>query len=142
MVEMTTTEVILILGFIVLIILAIVIAVAIFRMCGQISQTLSSVQKQIDDLDHEPKRLIHNANEISENVHDKLTCFDPLFRSVERIGEGIEYSASRYRDETLQKFLGEQAQKKEEEEQYDDVAEAIELVLKGVNLFYKFKKRS
>lgn len=140
---MSTYEILLlvvVVGFSVLVFCGIYLSVSLARTLKSVNQTLASLQEQVNTLNDEPKHLIHNANALSKNVHYKMECLDPLFATIHNIGEALNASTLKYKDEVLFQSLYERLHRKEES-RADQAAEAIELALRGVNLFQKFKKK-
>ena len=117
---MSTLEIIVLVAVVAFFILAIFGAMFLYSTCKamqKVTQTLESIKKQIDDLDHEPRELLHHANEITSNVHGKMKCLDPIFHSVKRVGEGLE------------------------ERDQDTLVESVDLAIKAIRLWQDIKKR-
>ena len=82
---MTTAEIILIITGISLVVITVYLARFLHHASisiKNINQTLSVIHKQIDDLGTEPKDIVHNVHELSEDLCTKLKYLDPVFRTV------------------------------------------------------------
>lgn len=126
---MTPFEIILLIFALAFVLLVIFLA----KLLNTASNTLSSVQKQIEDLGHEPRNLVRHANEIAVNLNHKLKNLDPLFHTVANIGEALECKTTR----SPQPEHGEKVQWNSEESKWSDVAD---LVIAGANLWQKIKR--
>ncbi len=135
---MTTIEIIFLaiaIAFIILVIFLSMMSITALKTFQQINQTLSSLQKQIDALDHAPRTFLNHANEISANLNYKMRCLDPAFRSIQNLGEKMECQTSK---SLLLKRISDTST----DTTFENVSEVIELVLKGFSLWQKFKIRS
>lgn len=138
---MTTTEIIILvaaLALIILVVFAAFLAVAAIRTLRNVDQVLGSLQKQLDDLDGSPRTFLNQANELSVNLNHKMRCLDPIFNSISNVGNGLQAETSNERDKTLLRYLNE----KKQESNLETISDGIELALRGINLWQKFKKRS
>ena len=129
-----------ILGFIILAACLIFLIIAIIKTLNALTQVFNSLEKQIEDLDRGPHKLISQANELSENLNHKMKCLDPLFHSVSNIGDELEYRTAKYKDERLLNYLFEKVNQKEETK-VDQALDIAALVLNVLELLQKFKKR-
>lgn len=129
-----------VLGFIVLAACVIFLVIAVVKTFNSITQLFVSLQKQVENLDAEPRKLIGQANELSESLNYKMKCLDPLFHSVSNIGECVDRRTAKYKNEKLLDYLFERLEEKDESK-LDQVLDAATLALNALELFQKFKKR-
>lgn len=124
-----TTLLIVAIASLLLVLIAGYIAISLVRVLKRVDQTLSSFQKQIDDLGSRPKHLINNINAITDSVNHKMKCLDPLFHTFSNLGEGFEKRTLKYR-------------KREEDSKMDQMVNMLDFAIKGVSLWNKMKDRS
>lgn len=98
-VNVTITEVMLIISLIALVVLVIFL----IKLIGSIQETLKQVQlllgatqKQLNDLGSEPKNILCQANEISKNLLEKIRSLDPWFHILSEVGEDLEHKVHRW----------------------------------------------
>lgn len=80
-------------GFIVLVIFISKLCYDLFFTLNKVNQTLEVVTIQVQNLDNEPKELIHNINKISSNISHKVESLDSLFNSIQDVGDSLENQA-------------------------------------------------
>ena len=139
---MTTVEIILLVVAIAFVFLSIYLVRLICASCktlSKINQTVDSLQKQLDDLGHEPRDLIHHVNEISADVQGKMKSIDPLFRAVSNVGEELELRTALLKEKSLYKYFRSKSASFSSLED-DTPVEFIEWALLGINLWQKFKR--
>ncbi|MEO3945535.1 DUF948 domain-containing protein [Gorillibacterium sp. CAU 1737] len=54
------------------------------------NQTISDVQRELNDVSGEVKGLIRNTNQITMDVRHKMKALDSLFGTVENVGDTLE----------------------------------------------------
>ncbi|WP_052339791.1 DUF948 domain-containing protein [Gorillibacterium massiliense] len=54
------------------------------------NQTISNVQKDLNDVNGEVKGLIRNTNQITMDLRQKMKSLDSLFGTVENVGDALE----------------------------------------------------
>lgn len=141
---MSGTEILFLIVTIFIGLFVIFIGIAVFaavKSLSQVTQTLASLQKQIDSLENAPRELIDNANALSDDVRIKIDCLSPLFRTVSNVGESLEYRTSKMRESQRKKYIREQLDDEEEDSKTNGVAQGIEWVLTGLSLWENYKKR-
>lgn len=128
---MTPMEIILLIATLAFIVLVGFAVYLIVVACG----TLKALQRQIDSLE------MQHVNAMAANVNQKLKCLDPIFQTVSNIGERWECSSAKSKDALALKYLQEKLEK-EERSQMDNISDVVDLTLKSIALWQKFKNRS
>lgn len=111
-------------AFAALVIYLICLTVALRKTLGKINLTLD-----------EAKMAIQQTHLIEVDLRRKMESLDPIFNSVENIGDIIESKTSDYKE------LNCISQKSEEESDQIIVADLINLAGIGIRLWNKFSKR-
>jgi uncharacterized protein YoxC len=68
----------------------VVLVVFLARLLHSTCKTLQKVQKQLDDLGHEPRDVLLNTNQLANDIQAKMKCLDPLFYALANVGVGLE----------------------------------------------------
>lgn len=127
-------------SFVVLVIFFIKLFCSASKTLDKATQTIESLQRQLDDLGHEPRNLIRHANEISANTVEKMKQLNPFFRAIANIGEEIEYKTAQSKETLLCRHLRSKSYGASEARE-SQLAELIEWGLLGVSIWQKFKER-
>ncbi|MCB1112806.1 MAG: DUF948 domain-containing protein [Chlamydiales bacterium] len=128
-----------VLGIIVLSICVVFLTVAAVRALNAMAKSLNSLDTQINNLENEPKKLLYQASELSENINHKMRCLDPLFHSVSNIGERFEERTGRHKEERELKFLFERLSEKQDTKM-DQALDIATIIVNALDLFHKCKK--
>jgi uncharacterized protein YoxC len=140
---MTTVEIIfaiIALGFILLVIFGVRFLCVGCKTLNKVNETVDSVKRQLDDLGHEPRDLMHHTNEISAEILTKMKHLDPFFRAAANIGEELECKTYFYKENAFCKFISSKFRPTDECKE-NTVVECIEWALVGINLWKKLKQR-
>ncbi len=140
---MGPTEISIIVGTLAFVVLVIFIAKFLHATCKtmhKITETLEGIQHQIDDLGDQPQEFFHHSNELLADINYKLSCLDPLFRSVENVGEKLECKTGTGKNGSLCRCY---RQKIDLEDAPADnkTIQAIELAVKALGLWQDYTKR-
>lgn len=100
---------------------------------------LSSIQKQVDELGHETKGVIHSVNQISDDFLYKMKYTNPFFHAFSNVGEGLEYKSYRFKERAYRECQNEQF--KHEAEGDKLLSDLINLALTGVRLWSSYKQK-
>lgn len=131
-----------ILGFLFLVVCVTLIVMAALKTLNAINQTCFSIQKQINGLEDEPRKVFDQVAKLSENLNHKMKCLDPLFHTVHDFGERVEGQAAKKREEDLIEYLNEKVHEKQKSSCTTDlVLELLDVVTRGLDLFNKYKMR-
>lgn len=106
----------------------------------KVTQTLEAVQRQVDDLGHEPRNIFQRTNEIACDVQAKMKCIDPLFRALSNVGEGLEFKTSMYRDVSICRCCKAKLDASNAFEE-NNVTRCIRLALLGIRILQDLKTR-
>ncbi len=60
----------------------------------QVNQTVQKLQVEMDDMSKEIKQLIHNTNQVTVDVHQKMKAMDAFFSSAHDVGEAVQVVSS------------------------------------------------
>lgn len=108
-----------------------------------LNKVIATMEPQLNSFANESTQLANTTNHIALDVQKKLEAFDPLFKSVSNIGEGIEQRTSylnRKRcDFERTRKLEQEHEAFEHEEQIYKIVDFIEL---GIIFWQTLKKRS
>jgi uncharacterized protein YoxC len=116
----------------------IVLVIYLVRVLSTANCLLNSVKKQIGDLGHEPRTLIHNLSHISKDLSYKIQMLDPLFNTLSNVGSIIEDKSERLASRVKTSYREE---KKSTEPQHENkVSDLINWIVAGVNVYNKFRK--
>lgn len=88
-------------GFIVLVIFVSKLCYDLFFTLKKVNQSLEVITSQVENLNNEPKELIHNINKISSNLFYKIESLDSLFNSIKDVGDGLENQAVEFKSHSL-----------------------------------------
>ncbi len=121
--------------FLVIAVAFVVLVVCLCRLICRACKTLKKVNEMIDDLDHQPKDILNQANEISVNLNSKLKRLDPIFRAVENCGTEWECKTALRNERLFCKCCKSKVASEEVE-----ATDFIQLALMGINLWKKIKK--
>jgi uncharacterized protein YoxC len=103
--------------------------------------TLGTVQKQINNLGDEPRDLIHNANQITSDIHHKMKCLNPLFHTVSNVGENFEYQTSNLKERSYWRSVKEKIELEEPPSTPTDKASDLaNWALMGLKVWQNFRK--
>ena len=140
---MTPTEIALIVAAVAFVIVAVFLAIFLYTTCQtmkKVTETLERVQEQLDALGNEPRDLIRNANEISEDINRKLKSFDPIFHTVARLGERIDGASDKSNITCMCNGCREKVRLQEEAEA-NPTMQGIELAARALDFWQNLKKR-
>lgn len=139
---MTPSEIIFLVIGIAIVVLVIFLVRTLFiagKTLKKVNHLIVSVQKQVDNLGHEPRNLLRNVNDISSDFNSKMKCLNPLFGAVEDVGEGLQFKTNSFKERFQQNRVKEERNVDGEDEPYKDL---VDLVTLGVKFWSKYKKRS
>ncbi len=131
-----------VLGFIFLVVCLTLIVIATLKTLNAITKTCSSIDKQIYGLENEPGKILHQVTKLSENLNHKMKCLDPLFHTIHHFGERVQEQAAKKREEDLIEYLHDKVSNEPDTSSTTaHVLELVDLVIRGLDLLNKFKKR-
>ena len=88
-------------GFLILVIFISMLCYHLFFTLKKVNQSIEAITFQIQNLNNEPKELLHNINKISSNLVCKVESLDSLFHSIKDVGDGLENQALEFKNHTL-----------------------------------------
>ena len=127
---MTTIEII----FLVIAIAFVLLVGYVIMLASQARKTLQSLQKQLDDLGHEPRDFMRHSKEIAIDIHHKLKYIDPLFCALFK-------SCKREESSSFCSYIKHQAKVHPTESEENTMTELLEWGLLGLQLWKKFSNR-
>ncbi|CAH0343939.1 DUF948 domain-containing protein [Bacillus sp. CECT 9360] len=65
------------------------LAAKLIQTLGETQRTIAEVRNSVSGLTEESQRLIHSANQVTDDIKDKIKSFDPLLESAQDVGEVI-----------------------------------------------------
>jgi uncharacterized protein YoxC len=107
----------------------------------KVNITINLVQKQLANLGHEPRELIHNINDLSHDLNVKLKCLNPFFRSLSNLGEGLEKKTSSFKNKTFWKKQPSDGVNSEQNPEASKLADLVNWTLLGIKIWQQFKER-
>ena len=125
------------------VVLVIFLAKFLYTSCKtlqKVTQTLEAVQKQVDDLGHEPRDILHHTNEIALDIQTKMKCINPLFRALSNIGEGLEHKTAMHRGICVCRCCKAELDASDVVEE-NTVTQCIHLALLGARILQDLKTR-
>jgi uncharacterized protein YoxC len=87
------------LAFVALVIYLISLVRSLQVTLGKVNEILKDGHKQLDAVVTEAKKVMEQTTHIGAGIQKKVDSFDPIFKTVEDLGEIIENRAAHLRDE-------------------------------------------
>jgi len=142
---MTTIEIILAviaLAFVVLVVFLVRILIKAYETFRRVNCTLALAQKQLLDLQEEPKKLFSTINDIASDVNCKLENLDPLFGALSNLGIAAESRTAALNEfPTPSRSFKAHAQVDLGSPSEDIASDLIDLALTGFSVWQKIKTR-
>lgn len=79
----------------------VVLVVFLINFLCTLCKTLTALRKQVEDLGHEPRDILHHTHEVVADVQGKMKCLDPLFHAISNVGEGLEFKTSAFKEVSI-----------------------------------------
>lgn len=113
----------------------IVLVIYLARTLCAATNLLKSVQKQVTDLGHAPRNLVHNINEISRSFSHKNRMLDPFFNALSNVGEILEEKSERL--SSTRRHIN---RNDYDEEEHSKTSDLVSWLLRGADLYKNLKK--
>jgi uncharacterized protein YoxC len=106
----------------------------------QVNQMVQRLQLDMDEMSKEVKGLIHNTNQITVDVHQKMKSLDAFFLSASEVGEAAHQVSSSVKQvsASVSQTLESRA-KKAVHTQSSKVSDAMEWVSIGMKIWQKLQ---
>ena len=120
----------------------------------EVNRITAKLESRIDAIGSETTQLLQQTNKVAESVQSKLKAFDPLFYTINQVGESVQDAAQNFihrKDELENSFTH---LKEETEESFkhhpnfqsktkrlDIINNLIEIAAAGIILWQQIKKR-
>lgn len=115
---------------------------------AQSNQMLNDAYKEIDQLGGETKKLLEHLNHISIDIQTKMEALDPIFNSIEELGNVLESKTTSLKETLISPAKKETveplAPNKDilvKKDLAKAIADTVELVGLGYGLWQNLKKR-
>lgn len=137
-------------AFVLLVIYLIVTLKTLKLTLNQVGYFIFDARKQLDEMGVEAKKAIDHANQISVDLKYKMDTLNPLFQSVENIGEVLEGKAETFKKKfeqirTINSISPLNIHRRDLSEDLTGpkaiVPDILELASLGIRLWQKLKKR-
>jgi uncharacterized protein YoxC len=142
-------------AFVLLVIYLIVMLKTLKSTLNQVNYLIFDARKQLDEMGTEAKKIIDHTNQISLDLKYKMETLNPLFQSVENIGEVLEDKAENLKKSSERSRSGNSASPlfthkdhlyhRDPSEELTGskalVPDILELASLGIRLWQKLKKR-
>lgn len=113
----------------------------------QVNQTLNDSRKQLVDIAYEAKQIMEHTNEMALGFQNKMESLDPIFRSIEDLGNIAESKTTALKERfiTPRRINGYEDSQEEKQQVSQDVAKVIantiDLISRGQRLWQNFNQR-
>ncbi|MBA2369524.1 MAG: DUF948 domain-containing protein [Candidatus Protochlamydia sp.] len=142
-------------AFVFLVIYLIVLLKSLKSTMNQVNFLIFDARKQLDEMGGEAKKIIDHTNQISLDLKYKMETLNPLFQSVENIGEVLEDKAEDFKKSSIRSRTSNSTSPlfthKDNLQNRDSTADPrgskalvpdiLELASLGIRLWQKLKKR-
>jgi uncharacterized protein YoxC len=107
----------------------------------QMNQTLERIDLRMEEMSAETVKVMHTAQQVTEDVHGKLKALDSLFQSIGQVGESVQQVTSSVKQVSATVTQSVKQAGQTVQGQQPRIAEVIEWAAWGFQVVQKWQQR-